>query len=325
MLQAHHRQGGEPSRAQQVPFGWDFGKVSVVLLSLEQHDHATEGSTGRKHPDHQEKDAAPTQALPESGRFEAEALLCCLRRHGTDEKRGRAIDQTNRVLPERDGRGDVYFAFLEYLGNLCQRNIDIRKRNVELPANLLPQLNRHSAPDAVLVLEGVGGRSKTATRRGWEIWSPTAWHDKVRPRNTRVNSVSLGSGNAETGAEKRKREGKRVPKEKTNTRGMLLKRATLQLPVRGRTRAGRRNLTRARNLRRPPWPARMPTSVGSDVRQTILRIRSTARELDLVAARALPHDQRNVLVVLFSKPGACLDQVSSPKPRSLESLQRHHL
>lgn len=106
-----------------------------------------------------------------------------------------------------------------------------------------------------------------------------------------------------------------MPKEKTNTRGMLLKRATLQLPVRGRTRAGRRNLTRAQNLRRPPWPARMPTSVGSDVRQTILRIRSTARELDLVAARALPHDQRNVLVVLFSKLGACLNQVSSPKPR----------
>jgi hypothetical protein len=69
-------------------------------------------------------------------------------------------DQTNRVLPERDGRGDVYFAFLEYLGNLCQRNIDIRKRNVELPGNLLSQLNRHSAPDAVLVLEGVGGAIK---------------------------------------------------------------------------------------------------------------------------------------------------------------------
>ncbi len=167
MLQAHHRQGGEPSRAQQVPFGWDFGKVSVVLLSLEQHDHATEGSTGRKHPDHQEKDAAPTQALPESGRFEAEALLCCLRRHGTDEKRGRAIDQTNRVLPERDGRGDVYFAFLECLINLCQWNINISKRNIELPGNLLPQLNRHSAPNAVLVLEGVGRAIKDSHAQGW--------------------------------------------------------------------------------------------------------------------------------------------------------------
>jgi hypothetical protein len=51
---------------------------------------------------------------------------------------------------------------------------------------LLPQLNRHSVPNAILVLEIVGRAIKDSHAQRWEIWSPTARHNKVRPRNTRI-------------------------------------------------------------------------------------------------------------------------------------------